>query len=419
MRMSTWPWSEHLKPSNLSSQLLVRSLEDLLAAERRWRQAAEQRAKALTEVLTRLAYDLGLGEALEQARRANPRALETWGAVEWAALFRQAMQQSQGWNGNGHKADLEAALQARDSEIAQLRQQLAQLQARLHTLEDARQTQERTKRKTKAFAPEPEVLGLDLMAQALNEVDWQTLRIPEMYRPLAKTGGVRWQRGLMMLFLINRFGINSRMELALALAQAHGKPVKTGRAWVRKAGAYLTQNGLLIAETLRLSSPPTSLSVYRLSNEGRDLAQRLGWDPVESEWERLRRLHEGDRYPAHTMAVLTAALHARLRGWKVAVMPEKSTNTPTDMLISRKGERWFVEVELSEKDNPAKWRNNAQENNDQVALVAATAERRRTLVNDCKRLGLSGKATDLETLIAVPLDEITPDTPFWAEEWKT
>jgi len=422
-----------------NQQLLLRSLEDLLDAERRWRKNAEERANALLEVLVRLAYDLGLGDAIEEARRADPKALETWRASEWAALFRQVVGRTRaGWGKDGDGDDkataLQAALQAKEREIEQLRQEIERLKRDLAHARAMQQPQAGKDTppqagKDEAFltppvdGPTSQPIAIDAMVQALSAVDWKAIRVPEVYHRLARAGGVRWKRGLMIIFLIARFGVNARMELALALAKANDKTLDKvsldkARAWVRKAGAYMVQAGLLTTQTLKVSTVNSSLSVYRLTDEGRALAQRLGWEPVESEWERLMRLHEGERYEAHTMAVLATAMHARLRGWRATVMPQGSTQTPPDLLIERDKERLFVEVELSEKENAAKWRNNARENGGFVALVAANEERRHILVNDCKRLGLPGKATDLAAFITLPLDEITPETPFWIEEWS-
>ena len=181
----------------------------------------------------------------------------------------------------------------------------------------------------------------------------------------------------------------------------------------------MLEKRLLEAETLRLKSPATRLALVRLGDNGRALAEILfGKPPVESEWERLIRLHEGERFPEHTVAVLLFALHARLRGWKTEIMPSLPDNaTPPDIAVEREGQRLFVEVELGKKDRGAKWQNNAAANGGKVALCTGTTQRRALLVGDCKREGLPGVATDLESMIGIPWTKISPDTPLWLEEW--
>ena len=130
------------------------------------------------------------------------------------------------------------------------------------------------------------------------------------------------------------------------------------------------------------------------------------------------RLHEGDRFPEHTLAVLIFALHARKRGFATQVLPpvEGSKAVP-DLLALRGEEKWYVEVELGQKESPAKWRNQAKLNGGKVALCAATPATRQRLVGDCRLDKLSGMAADLETLIKVKFQTITEETPLWLEEW--
>ncbi len=47
------------------------------------------------------------------------------------------------------------------------------------------------------------------------------------------------------------------------------------------------------------------------------------WCPRETEWERMRRIHEqGKRETEHTLGTLIFAYQARQRGWKAGVMPD-------------------------------------------------------------------------------------------------
>ena len=118
------------------------------------------------------------------------------------------------------------------------------------------------------------------------------------------------------------------------------------------------------------------------------------------------------------------AMHARFRGYRVGVLPELvrvQTNAIPDVSISRdlpdeKAETIYVEVELSIKELDNKWRNLAELQR-RVALCARNSKHRARLVGDCKLKDLHGVATDLETLIACKVPDISASTPLWAEEW--
>jgi hypothetical protein len=140
---------------------------------------------------------------------------------------------------------------------------------------------------------------------------------------------------------------------------------------------------------------------------------------VESDWERLMRLHEGEKQEGHTLAVLLFASAARLRGWTVEVLPEVNGNARPDLVITRGEQRLYVEVETGTRlhDGNAKWRMNAELNGGRVALVARNVEERGVLVSDCRHAADHGHAADVETLIAGRLVEVSEGDPLWAEEW--
>ena len=223
----------------------------------------------------------------------------------------------------------------------------------------------------------------------------------------------------MLLYLLASYGFNSRIELGYLVSVAEGLKASSGVSGsIKRAIAGLAENNLLVTDTLSMNSPvSTSLAVYRLSNDGRVLCELLGWKPVESEWERLIRLHEGERYPKHTLAVLACSMHARLRGWQTEVVPHvNAKKAAPDLLMNRGDESHYMEVELSNKERPSKWRN-LVELQGYVTLCAGSQEQRTQLVRDCKLDRLTGRATDLETLIPMRVPQITEETPFWVEDW--
>jgi hypothetical protein len=182
----------------------------------------------------------------------------------------------------------------------------------------------------------------------------------------------------------------------------------------------LEKANILVPEILHLKSPRTALKLYRFSAEGEKLYQALFQSrPFENDWSRLIRLHEGARFPEHTLAVIVFAMHARKRGWATQVMPEvKETKSVPDVWTMRGDEKLYVEVELGEKESVTKWRNQSALNGGRTALCAATQKTRARLSADCKLDHLPGLATDLETLIKGKFKEIHSASPLWLTSWK-
>jgi hypothetical protein len=84
----------------------------------------------------------------------------------------------------------------------------------------------------------------------------------------------------------------------------------------------ILKGSLLEGIISRLGTPNTNLKLVRLSSDGERLFKILfDADPLESDWDRLIRDHEGGRFPEHTLAVLIFAMHARKRGWAMQVLP--------------------------------------------------------------------------------------------------
>ncbi|MGA7194443.1 MAG: hypothetical protein WBW94_12510 [Anaerolineales bacterium] len=161
------------------------------------------------------------------------------------------------------------------------------------------------------------------------------------------------------------------------------------------------------------------MNLYRLSSEGEQLYEALFQaKPAENGWSRINRLHQGEAEIRHTVNMIAFAAHAHARGYSTRILPEnKETSTPPDLWIARDGESLYVEVELSEKENPIKWKNLAKLNHGKVAIAAGTAKQHETLVNDCKAMYLTGYAMNIESIVKKSFKEITPDDPLWTEIW--
>ncbi|HNB55081.1 MAG TPA: hypothetical protein PK530_24235, partial [Anaerolineales bacterium] len=227
-----------------------------------------------------------------------------------------------------------------------------------------------------------------------------------------------WKRGMMLMFALAHQGLNSFLEISRQITDAENLSDRSNS--VRQPLEKLENAALILNETLTLQlwSKDTALKLIRLTPHGEDFCRSVGWEPVESEWHRLLRLHEGARFPEHTAAVLAFAMNARARNWQVVVLPEVSGNAVPDVQVIQGTEQHYVEVELGLKDRPAKWRNLAALQG-HVALCARDEGSRARLVGDCRLAKLPGLATDLENLaLRVPYRELKPDDSLWFEQWN-
>jgi hypothetical protein len=428
----------------------TRVQQDLMAAERQQRLAAEKLARDLAKVLQEVATQFD-GARLEALRREDPRALTYWTPDDWRMFFAETpLPGKDGWGvaKDPRPAELERT-------IAELRARLAETEAlltrpampetgtpaaqapvqqatRRWIREDARQSLPALLPAAAAGLPTSMTPSLACLLSQAREL-WNALppTCPAAFQKSLPGGGrtgealkKAYQRYWLTLYLIGGCRLNAKLEIEDLLAMVNGMSSRAGS--LGRIIEDLLQAGILAGQTVQISSPKSSLRLLRLSPDGARLFKVLfDRDPEETDWERLIRLHEGERFPEHTLAVLIFALHARKRGWATQTLPAvEGTSAVPDLALVRPqtagtgGEQpLYVEVELGQKESPAKWRNQAKLNGGKVALCAATPDTRQRLVGDCRLDKLSGMATDLETLIQVKFQTIDEAALLWLEEW--
>jgi hypothetical protein len=231
------------------------------------------------------------------------------------------------------------------------------------------------------------------------------------------------RRQMMALYALSRFGINIRARLQQLIASASGTAYRKNGKFDRMLDLMGDERlgGFIVIEKMSMTTPTrTNLIAYRLTDSGRELCRAFGWgEPAESDWDRLIRLHWGDRedMKPHTLGVLTFADHARRRGYRVTVMPETGSAVfRPDVLIERDDDRCFVEVEMGDKSVKSnKWAHLAEKQG-RIAVCASSATARENLAAHCASLDVPVLSCDLETLIAGVRGRddslIVPD-PLW------
>ncbi len=391
----------------MSIEVLERGMQDMYKAERDLRMIVEGQNREFRDVLAQLAYRLA-GGSLEEIRREDPTAPGSWDPGRWEGFFRDVLHGYTGW-----------------AQPEGLREQLFRLRKTLQVSERTKQDIEAELRRTHdelanlrstvqhGSGTHSGVNGNVKVPQAVG-VDRPEIPRKPPSRFAARLGaGNRWRREGLVLYLMATKGWSVRLEILDVVGRLEKVSPRSG-SLKRIFEKGLVVNRFVESEvlTINLSRGQTRMAVVCLTDEGRGLCQALGWEPVESDWERLVRLHQGETQKSHTMAVLAFAYHSRLRGWRAEVIPpvEQGEARP-DVRVERGEESIFVEVELGE-DKPAKWRNLATLQ-DFVALCAPSPEKRARLVSECKLDGLGGRATDIETLIQASSEP----GPLWVETW--
>ena len=178
---------------------------------------------------------------------------------------------------------------------------------------------------------------------------------------------------------------------------------------------YLPRSDLATSEVVRVFGRRHWLGLIRLTERGQDFARAQGVEPVENDWERVIRLHQGEAQATHAGLLLAFDLRARRRGWTTQVLPEVSPpieGFAPDVWIERDSARLYVEVEGKyHHANAAKWQA-ARRAQGFAAIVARTPQARATLVEDCRASGVAGIATDFHRLY------YQPTAALWAEAWS-
>lgn len=264
------------------------------------------------------------------------------------------------------------------------------------------------------------------MVQELIQLD-TTRPVPERFKTrFDETTPLKIRRQALILYTIARYGLSTNLEIDRVVSAAEGCQMRSNS--IKTPLLSLARERLLLSETFQISQPyTTSLVCLRLSEDAKSLCRAWGWEPVESDWDRIIRLQQGDRQDmsAHTLGILILAMHARFRGWTAEVLPVTAGDTLPDLLIQRDADFYYVEFECGGGEQVQKWRNIAEWSpNHQVALCTYTPEDRSQHVQDCKALQLSGVATDLQHLIfdpatakPIPIPKIASTDPLWQETW--
>lgn len=230
--------------------------------------------------------------------------------------------------------------------------------------------------------------------------------------------GQFWPRIVMAVKTLGETGVSTALDLLLLLSQKTGVKPRANSLRNVVYGALadnLVPHKMTEQKLLKMASDVNvKLQVVYLTDYGKDLCRALGVEPVESDWEKIVRLHHGEEQNLHSGMTLFAAYQARLRGWKAEVMPFNPQETPwfqPDLkLTDLEGQFYYCEVETHSRSNPDKWARMRD-----VNLIVPTPEARMWMVRRMKEMGIPGRAADLRTLAQQA--KAGNLSRFWLEKW--
>ena len=205
------------------------------------------------------------------------------------------------------------------------------------------------------------------------------------------------------------------MRFALVDAEADRRDRSPLGGTYLRACAHLDNAALWETARVRVGN---AIALVRLTPLGRSLLTEIGLTPVESEWERIERLHRGDtsRQLRHTAAICAFAYHARKRGYDTHVCPEVDGAAEPDILLTNGKETICVEVQRQGGERwrrAAKWRNLLRLQAE-VILCTATPQQAIRYAAEAQSIGADrGRVTDLATLL-----QDDPDSLF-THQWTS
>lgn len=218
----------------------------------------------------------------------------------------------------------------------------------------------------------------------------------------------RWRRMLAIVYWMAQDGTSTGVELRHRAGIDPGAMAKVLKS---------LQVGIPdpLVEVRNVRSGLLTLSIVNLTELGKRLGKALrNAEPVESDWEKLVRLHRAEEQLKHAALVLFAAYQARLRGWSAEVVPFSPEETPwfqPDLKVTAPdGESYYVEVETHVWAKPEKWATKRC-----VNLVVQSPFQRKKMVTIFRDAGIPGRAADLKTLAQAAASGDLSN--FWLDTW--
>lgn len=389
----------------------------------------EEEQKRYAALLHNLARQIAPGK-VDRSLTENPFAFDNFTPADWQTFFDNALNGLTPQGGPLSDAHLQQENRQLRERLADLEKRMAELQADRDRLQNAVITQRQSGVKS---SPDKSPLPATPASPppAPEQKNFLDIIIPKApprkYASLFSSGQKpkSRQRELIALALLAATGYSSEASLrweVVQYCQRHATKTDIKKKQVAKdhdSGSIkrlfprLERQKLL--NRLPIEDGQKRIIINVITDLGRTVVQEMNL-PIaeESEWERLMRLHGGERQQKHAAQVCLFAHYARKRGWTTQVCPEVTPPADPDVLIEKGRERIYVEVEAGSgtpERRMKKWRNmrNLQ---GFVAICAPSEAVRKSMVREARANSKRGKATDFIWLRNEALEK-----GLWAYTW--
>lgn len=402
--MTAWRDGKGWLDYNLND-IFNRMWQELLEQERRLRREAEARAEALHRVLYEVAKRVAPQE-IDDLRRQNPEWERSVGPEAWQAFFEHVLDvRPRLWNWT--RTD-DGEVERLRREVARLEEELARARAEAARWREEMERLPTLPERSQVGHAGPEAAGDRLLFAVHRPAAELPPAPPTRFRK--EIPQQKWPRAAMVVEALAR-GISLQREVAEILVARDDRLNDPASGSLKRLFKWMEAQGFIRRDVL--THGPSRWTVIWLAEKGRDLAQAMGLEPREGEWQRLMRLHDAGRQQEHAVLVLLFAWQARKRGWTVEVCPTVDGPAEPDILIQKGGESIYVEVEGESgtgERRMRKWRNMVALQGF-VALAAPDEGTLRRLLQEAKAASKRGMATDIQTLLNDDADEL------WVETW--
>lgn len=376
--------------------------------------------RAYRKVLTNLAMQLA-PHMVDAQRREDPLFPNHLSAQDWQNLFDRIEHAplgpcpGNGWYEQSQQdvAQMERRLHQIEDENRQLRRQVADLTAAAEKLVGQLQAAKNQAPVQPAGDGVPhDDQGASAVCYLGSPLDAADLSIPPVPPTRFQVLFQDWAREGLVLALLAGTGWNLRHAIDEALAQRVG--IGTGAGSTKRLFYRLEKQGLVQNQVYDLGSLRAAILV--LTPKGENVVRAAGMEVVPSQWSILMHEHGGAHQAKHAALCCTFAYQARKRGWVVSLCPPVEGPAQPDVGIVQGNLSIYVEVE-AESGEPErrmrKWRNQA-ELQGFVALCANSDSVRARLVSEAKAAAPHGVATDVSSLVRMARQE---EEGIWVETW--
>jgi len=410
------------------SDVHQRAIESILDGAREERRFAEKTVHAILALFTDLAFRID-GERMKVLQEREPDAPRGWTKAEWKQFFEPVRFYSFGWP----RPELDLPTEQEEKmieEIREMREQISQLKAQLGERDEEEFTGIHLGHTRGLIIPSHTTYPKPIVPRAYEDFieplrHMNLTKKPRRFQNVLGESESMYRRQLMVLYILATKGVNVRIEIDLLIAVV--EEIAPRGSTVRKIVDKLKKGGLVESRIFSIERPfHTSINLVWMTDAAKDFCQKMNWKVSKSEWEKLNRCQGELEMGEKNIAIAIVALHARLRGYGVKVLPDSKGEISADLFLTdMEGNDFHVFVFLEN------WASDEiigkmKAIQGKVGICTQDPEDKERTIEFCRKNGIGhGFVTDLQSLITgngldkrpMSITEITQRTVMWDREW--